>query len=266
MGLSQSDLDARAVPIGGLAVIDAENDALADFMVDRMAKGDCLKVAFFNSNMFIKLRQTGWQRGRFSDFLFLNDGIAASAAAALVSGRFFKHNLNGTDFTPLLLRKLRPGTKVFLYGARPDAVATAAEVIGSKYGHDVVGYIDGYSYSPEEAARQVTDSGAEVVLVALGNPLQEMWIADYADRVGADMVLGVGALFDFLSERVQRAPAWMRRYKLEWAYRLLGEPRRLLKRYTIEVTHFFWIVLRDRHRPALDGIVWPFLQPQKTDL
>jgi alpha-1,3-mannosyltransferase len=76
-------------------------------------------------------------------------------------------------------------------------------------------------------------SQADVVLVAMGNPRQEMWLAENLEATGCRLGFAVGALFDFLAGDVSRAPIWMRSTRLEWIYRLLREPGRLWRRYLL---------------------------------
>jgi N-acetylglucosaminyldiphosphoundecaprenol N-acetyl-beta-D-mannosaminyltransferase len=78
--------------------------------------------------------------------------------------------------------------------------------------------------------RRIRESGARLVFVSLGCPKQELWMAAHRDRLDA-VLLGVGAAFDFHAGRIPRAPARWRRLGLEWAHRLLQEPRRLGMRY-----------------------------------
>ena len=70
-----------------------------------------------------------------------------------------------------------------------------------------------------------------MVWVGIGSPRQERWIAEHAGKVGAPVLIGVGAAFDFLSGRKPQAPRWMQRAGLEWLFRLATEPRRLSRRY-----------------------------------
>lgn len=77
----------------------------------------------------------------------------------------------------------------------------------------------------------INDSGADIVLVALGVPMQELWLHANAHRIDAPLTLAVGALFDFLAGTVVRAPKAVRRARLEWVWRLAQEPRRMAKRY-----------------------------------
>jgi len=87
------------------------------------------------------------------------------------------------------------------------------------------------------AVARINESGAGIVLVGLGCPKQERWMAVHRGRVNAVMI-GVGAAFDFHAGTVRRAPAWMRDNGLEWLHRLLSEPRRLWKRYLVTNTLF----------------------------
>ncbi|MEL6519841.1 MAG: WecB/TagA/CpsF family glycosyltransferase [Pseudomonadota bacterium] len=241
-------------PIAGYSVLDGRPETVADALISEMNKGARFTVAFFNSRLVVKLKELRRDASRYANFLFLNDGVAASAASVVSNGQFLRHNLNGTDFTPLLLSRLPRGTRVFLYGGKVDVVRQAAEVIAERTEVDVVGYMDGYTYRDAAVAQQISHSRPDVVLVALGNPLQEDWMADHGPATGARLVLGVGALFDFLSETVSRAPKWVRAARLEWAYRLLLEPRRMLRRYTLDSLYFFWLVLRMKGRTQTVGL------------
>jgi len=89
-------------------------------------------------------------------------------------------------------------------------------------------------------------SGATLLLVALGNPAQELWIGRHLAATGVQVAFGVGALFDFLAGEVSRAPAFVRRTRLEWAWRLMLEPKRLFRRYVLGNPLFLMRVMRRR--------------------
>jgi len=82
-----------------------------------------------------------------------------------------------------------------------------------------------------EVCERIRQAGADIVWVGLGSPKQERWMAEHVGRVGAPVLIGVGAAFDFLSGRKRQAPRWMQRSGLEWLFRLMQEPRRLWPRY-----------------------------------
>jgi exopolysaccharide biosynthesis WecB/TagA/CpsF family protein len=165
--------------------------------------------------------------------LVLRDGAGVEIAARLL-GKKLSYNFIGTDFIPLMLGTLAvPRLRVFLFGAAAGVAATAGEALKRfTPAVEIVGTENGY-VDFESVVEHVQSSQPDIVLVALGNPLQEQWIASNLSRLNARVAIGVGAFFDFLAGRVRRAPKWIRRMRLEWLYRLCLEPRRLWRRYLV---------------------------------
>jgi len=183
--------------------------------------------------------------------LVLPDGVGIRIAGRILGTRV-RDNVNGTDFFPMLCERLdRRGASVFLLGALPGLAEKVANWIRAHFRSvEVAGTHDGY-FSPQqepEVVREVASSRADVLLVAMGVPLQELWILRHRDELGVRVAFGVGGLFDFYSGRIPRAPYWMRRIGLEWFYRLLQEPRRLWRRYLIGNAVFIARVFRARFR------------------
>lgn len=148
-----------------------------------------------------------------------------------------RHNLNGTDLTPLICQAAADeGRSVFLLGARPGIGEAAATSLIERFpALRVAGVQHGY-FAPEDSAEIVARINAaqpDILLVALGVPMQEIWITEHFDELNVPVCLAVGALFDFLSNSVRRAPKLFRRMGLEWVYRLAREPRRLWRRYLL---------------------------------
>ena len=85
-----------------------------------------------------------------------------------------------------------------------------------------------------EIAAEVAAADTDLLVVGLGKPRQELWIAEHGAATGASTLLAFGAVVDFLAGRVPRAPGWMSEHTLEWAYRLAHEPRRLSRRYLVQ--------------------------------
>ena len=216
----------------------------------RYQNGQKTALFFANANFVV---QCGDLRKALAhkDVIIVNDGVGMDMAAKIIHGETFFENLNGTDFVPLLLKNSTQPLKIFLYGAKPESVAGAAEVIKS-FGQDVVGFLDGYQRDKNRVLTQIQNSGADIVLVALGNPEQERWILQHANTLSPRIFIGVGALFDFLSGSIQRAPAWVRKLRLEWFYRLCREPQRLGRRYTIDLFAFFTMCFRDTQRKRVN--------------
>lgn len=166
----------------------------------------------------------------------LPDGVGMRIAAC-VGGERIVENLNGTDLFPPLVRDAAArGRSIFFFGAEPGVAEVAAgKAAELAPGLRVAGCRDGY-FSPAEEdgiVATINRSGADIVLVALGVPRQEIWIARNRHRLAAGLVMGVGAQFDFWSGRVRRAPKVVRRLSCEWLWRLGLEPRRLGRRYLV---------------------------------
>jgi exopolysaccharide biosynthesis WecB/TagA/CpsF family protein len=179
--------------------------------------------------------------------LVLRDGVGIEIAARL-RGRHLAYNFVGTDFVPLLLARIAaPQLRVFLFGAAAGVAAAAGETLQRvSPAITIVGTADGYG-DFDQVARRVQSSGADILLVALGNPLQEQWIAANLARLDVRLAVGVGALLDVLSGRVPRAPRWIRALRCEWLYRFWLEPGRLWRRYLVGNAQFLWrVALRAR--------------------
>ena len=175
--------------------------------------------------------------------------------------------LNGSDFNAAVLRRAAArGWPVFLLGGQGPVAERAAQRLSERIaGLRVVGTQHGFFTDGESDAvvDRVRASGASVLMVALGQPRQEQWLARHLERTGARVGLGVGGFLDFSAGAVRRAPAWMNRAGLEWTYRLAQEPRRLAHRYLIGNPVFLARVLRPAARngrlapaPASPELVW----------
>jgi alpha-1,3-mannosyltransferase len=225
---------------------DEAVDALDHAISERLPQ----RIAFANAHMLRLAAKSVDLRQTLRRFLVLNDGIGVDIASHLKFGKRFPDNLNGTDFVPYYLENTRHPLRIFLLGARPEIVRKTADRFATSYPrHSIVGARDGYfsKKSDIEIARdEIKASGASVLLVAMGNPLQEMWIDKNCRDLPVTLQLGVGALFDFTSGRVWRAPNWVRRARCEWIYRLALEPRRLFHRYVVGNLVFLRLALLDR--------------------
>jgi len=131
----------------------------------------------------------------------------------------------------------------YLLGGEADVVQKAAKFLQKKFPRlKIAGYSPGFFAGNNEIIEKINRAKPDIVLVGIGTPRQEKWIADNINRVNADTFWAVGGLFDFFSGKRKRAPIWVQRLGFEWAFRLAQEPRRLWKRYLFGNIHFLLTV------------------------
>jgi exopolysaccharide biosynthesis WecB/TagA/CpsF family protein len=205
---------------------------------------------FCNAHTVNMARSLPHFRAILSQMTLFNDGVGLDLASRILYGSRFPDNLNGTDFTPALLRRLPAGTPVFLLGSAPGVADRAADRIKADYPNiAIAGVQHGFFALAEEEAvlTRIAASGARLVLVAMGHPRQESWSAWACHQLDMPL-LCVGAFLDFTAGKVSRAPAIVRNLRLEWMYRLALEPRRLAKRYLLGNAQFVAAILLQRLR------------------
>jgi len=237
----------------GVPVAVCNRDEALSFLLERLGQRRLTRIAFANANLLTILGDEPRGARVLDRFLVFNDGVGLEIASKLLYGARFPSNLNGSDLTPALLAAAPRATRVFLFGAKPGVARKAATVITQRFGLRVCGTQDGYegARDPASSIEIIRAARPDIVLVALGNPRQESWIAENGARLGAPIIMGIGALFDYLANVVPRAPFTIQRLRLEWLWRLALEPRRLGKRYTVDLVRFLWRVWGQRQKAFL---------------
>ena len=231
------------LPLAGYPIISTTAAALSALLQARLATAQKTVLVFANTNFVLKCAPIRSWLGS-DDVFIVNDGIGLDIAALIMYGRRYQENLNGTDFSPYFLSNRDVRRKIFLFGGKPGVAEKAGIVIEREFGHQVAGCLNGYTQMTPSALRdEINRSGAQIVLVAMGNPKQEEWICANMSELDATLFIGVGALFDFLSGGAQRAPRWIQQIHGEWFYRLCLEPRRLMRRYTVDIVSFLFLCL-----------------------
>jgi N-acetylglucosaminyldiphosphoundecaprenol N-acetyl-beta-D-mannosaminyltransferase len=179
-----------------------------------------------------------------ADVVF-GDGTGVRLAARRCGVRL-KDNLVGTDLVPALMRAHVPRRyRYFLLGGTPATVSRAAARVQQAIpGVCIAGHHHGYSADAGAVIRAIRRARTDVLLVAMGNPLQERWIAAHRDALAVPLCIGVGGLFDHWAGNLRRAPRWVRRLGAEWLQILAQQPHKW-RRYLLGNPRFLWRVLRD---------------------
>lgn len=216
----------------------------------------CKYVVTPNVDHVVKLQGSNEFRHAYERAaLVLADGRPVVASARLF-GSPLPETVPGSDLVPAIFDHVSDQWKreisVYLLGAAQGVAERAEQIIHSKWQRvSIVG-----TYSPPmgfqndenecaEICNRISESGAELLVIGLGAPKQELWVSQYSPKLPVKVALCVGATIDFLAEEKARAPSWMRRAGLEWLHRMASEPRRLAGRYFHDAAVFPFLVFRE---------------------
>ena len=187
-------------------------------------------------------------------WLVLPDGIGVVIGARILGTPLRGGRVPGIDFISALFEKLaESGKSVFLLGAKPGVASLAGQKLAERYpGLIVAGALDGYFTENEPIIGQINAARPDLLLVCLGAPKQEQWMAENAGRLDVALSAGLGGALDVFAGNVKRAPVFFRRTGMEWLYRLIREPRRIKRsmRLPLFVLAVFWRRIRRRHGKA----------------
>jgi N-acetylglucosaminyldiphosphoundecaprenol N-acetyl-beta-D-mannosaminyltransferase len=183
--------------------------------------------------------------------LSLADGFPVVVTSRLMPTRL-PAKVSGSDLVPPLVALCAKRKKrLYLLGAGPGVAELAAEKLVELHPDLVIAGIDAPMVDlskPKESRapiiERVVAAKPDIVLVAFGAPKQELFCHEIAEAVSPAVLLGIGATLDFIAGTVKRAPSWMSRLGLEWAYRFGQEPRRLFHRYFVQDPQYLGIVFR----------------------
>ncbi len=184
------------------------------------------------------------------------DIINADGQAVIWASRFLNKRLPervaGIDLMESLVELCsRRKYRIFFFGAKEEVVRKVVESYEKRYGDDIIaGYRNGYYDKTDEPiiAKQIADSKANVLFVAISSPRKEIFLNTYKNIIKTSFIMGVGGSFDVVAGIVKRAPMWMQKMGLEWFYRLIQEPGRMWKRYLYGNTKFIYLVGKEKVR------------------
>lgn len=190
-------------------------------------------IATANAEM-VMMAQQDWELAEILNKadLVVPDG-AGVVWAARYSGSYLPERVAGYDLVQnFLARAANKDCRIFLFGGAPGIAERAKIMAENKYpGVQIVGVCDGFFTDnfENEIVQQINNSGANVLLVALGVPKQEKWLYKNLYKLNVSLAIGVGGTFDVMAGAVKRAPLWMQKASLEWLFRLVSQPRRALR-------------------------------------
>lgn len=243
---STSVVSVFGVPVSDVSMIDA-----LGALEQMLQQQDKSRAVFFVNTHTLNLARDD---PAFRDVLrdadrVYGDGTGVRWAVRLLHSRSLRDNINGTDIVPLLFaRTADRGLRYFLLGNMPGRIDRAAEHARVAFpGWTLAGYHHGYLSEEDHDAviDQINTSGAHMLLVGMGNPKQEQWIARNLPQLRVPLCIGTGGLFDYWVGDLVRAPVWVRRIGYEWLHLLIKQPHKA-GRYLVGNPKFLLRVLRNR--------------------
>jgi len=161
--------------------------------------------------------------------MVLPDGIGIILGARILGTPLHGGRVPGIDFAEALFQKMaHSGGAVFLLGSKPGIAEEAGKKLEDKYrGLRIAGATDGYFTDDEPVIEKINASRPDLLLVCLGSPKQELWMAKNIERLDVKLCAGLGGSLDVFAGKVKRAPVLFRKMGVEWLYRLIKEPRRI---------------------------------------
>ena len=236
--------NTKELSLFGLKIKNTSMKEAVDWITQNSNDNIHTKLGFFINVNSINLSINNYffsNQLKQADALFV-DGSGMRLAAAKAGYRLNGNN-NGTDMLPHLCRSaIKNNQSLYLFGAQPTIAAKAAKNLKGQFpGLMIAGVQHGYSnLSDDELIADINKSNCDVLLVAMGSPIQEQWLIDNKDKLQCKTALAVGGLFDFYSGAISRSPMWLRELGMEWVWRLMQEPLKKFNRYVIGTPLFLY--------------------------
>jgi N-acetylglucosaminyldiphosphoundecaprenol N-acetyl-beta-D-mannosaminyltransferase len=251
---------ADTVPLFGLRLSRMSYSRTLDWLDSNVLQRAGSRACVFSANVdqLVRYRRSaGFRQAYGTADLIVPDGMPVVWAARLL-GRPVAERVTGIDLMHGLCHlAARAQRRCFLLGSEVDVARAAAQNLGHLFpGLVVGGWHDGYFSADAPVVAAVNAARPDLLFVGMGSPRQEFWLQRNFGRLSCRLALPVGGAFEVIAGRKKRAPRLAQRSGMEWAWRLLQDPRRLGRRYLIDDLEFLALVfaeLRSRrgHLPAL---------------
>ena len=245
------------IPVDNLTLTEAV-EGICALVGEYKKDGVPRQVATVNVDFIVNT--LSWEQGGINhpellDILRRADMVTADGMPVVWMSRLLgaplKERVTGADMVPALAAEAaRRGISLFFLGGRGDVGQRAADLLVQRNpGLKVAGVSSPFVYTEGEhlvdfeaedkaIVDEINAARPDVLLIAFGNPKQDLWFARNAPRLKVPVSIGIGGTFEFIIGTVSRAPLWVQKAGLEWIYRILMEPRRLWKRYAVGMVKF----------------------------
>ena len=259
--------------IGKLDIIDAPREVVVEQLVKaaQTRDGETRSACFCEAHLFVRAHQeTAILSALHSAHFVFPDG-----ASLILGARLMRHKMQQRHPGPALMLELceqgqAAGLKHYFYGGRAGVGERLSAHFEKEFpGIQIVGH-ESPPFRPlteleeAEACERINASGADVLWIGLGAPKQEQWIQRNKYRLKVPLAMAVGAAFEYFSGDQKWAPAWMRRYGLEWLYRMTTGGPRLFKRYAKYVPLCCYVMAKEAIVQRLKRRAAELTEPDST--
>ncbi|MEH6517207.1 MAG: WecB/TagA/CpsF family glycosyltransferase [Halioglobus sp.] len=243
-------VNSLGIPVDNLSLQQAI-DRIVDMAKTRDGKSRL--VSTLNVDFLVNSLGYAFSRPRHPELLNVlrtSDMVTADGFPIIwlskIMGKPLQQRVAGSDMTPLLAQRAADeGLSLFLMGGAEGVAAAAADSLqkanpslkiagtGAPYIHTDGAALLDFAENDAQVLQAINSSGADILLVGLGNPKQELWFNRNRHKLEVPVAIGVGGTFEFITGTVKRAPSWMQRLNLEWLFRIKQDPQRLWRRYAV---------------------------------
>ncbi|HEY3251104.1 MAG TPA: WecB/TagA/CpsF family glycosyltransferase [Ignavibacteria bacterium] len=234
----------QKIEILGIKVNNIDKEALLAEIENSITESKRLYISYANANSInLSYKNKNFKKLLDSFDIVHPDGIGILLASKILSGGDkLKTRFSGSDFYPELAEKsIKNNWRIFFFG-HTDAILEKIKLQNPKI--NICGTAEGYSFNPVKIAAQINDKVPDILIIGLGQPLQEEMISFYRDFINCSVIMAVGDGIKVFAGEKRRGPIFMQKIGLEWLSRLIRNPLKYGKRYLLGNPLFLYRIIR----------------------
>lgn len=240
------DIMNDRINILGYPVDNLTTDEILDKMKETIAANKKMQIVPINANKLYQVRENKVLADILKSAEMVIPEYAIVWGSRIIGSPLVEHVGGVMLMRSMLENTVKNDYKFYFLGAREDIVKAMVEKLEQDYkGIRIAGWHDGYFEDEKKMVQKINESGANILLAALGTPKQEYFLNRYKSALKPCVMMGVGGSFDVFAGLRQETPSYLR-HGFEWLYRLFQDPRNLWKRYMTTNPYFVYRVFRYR--------------------
>lgn len=250
-GVTEGAYSAECFDFLGVPLVNLSQSELVNWVIDR-AMGDQFATAYAINAHSVNLASKNllYRQALRNASAVYCDGISVLMGARFL-GYPLKEKVTTTDVLgPICQKAAALGLSMYILGNPPGVAEEAGKRLAAQFkGLDICGTHPGFFADHEEekqVIQEIQRLKPRILWVGMGNPIQELWVERFRDRLGVPVILTCGGMMEIVAGRLGRPPQWWTDHGGEWLYRLLTQPRRTWKRYVLGNPLFIARLVRSR--------------------